>query len=363
MPAEKEYVQWLTSVSGIGYARCRQLLAHFGSAQAVWEASQTELLQTPFVTNKMASEILASKKNYSFGEQADFLKRHGIRTIHVSDPEYPRELLQIYDPPHLLYAKGQFSPADSKAISVVGSRNPTNYGVLVTNKLCAELAAGGVTIVSGLARGIDTAAHEAALHAGGRTIAVLAGGILRVYPAQNRSLANRISRQGLLLSEFHPLAETRPGMFPVRNRIIAGISRGVLVVEAGRKSGSLITADLALEQSRDVLAVPGPITSPLSRGTNDLIRQGAKMVTSVDDIWEEYPDWRANHRGNASQAGHLTDGEKRLLDLIGYGCVHMDQLLRISQLPRGELHRTLLEMELKGLVRQMPGQMYMRQDV
>ncbi|WP_018132574.1 DNA-processing protein DprA [Effusibacillus pohliae] len=361
MRTESEYVQWLMSVPGVGYLRCRRLLERFGSAEAVWDAAEPELLQVASITPNIAREICRSKRTYSFREQADFLSRSGIRVIHQTDPEYPPVLLQIPDPPHILFVKGEFSPTDQRSIAVVGARNATNYGLLVTNKLCTELAAGGVTIISGLAIGIDATAHAAALQAGGRTIAVLACGLLRVYPPQNRLLAERISRQGVLLSEFSPFTHAHPGMFPIRNRLIAGLARGVLVVEAARKSGSLITADQALEQGRDVFAVPGPITSPLSQGTNDLIRQGAKMITGVEEIWEEYPDWCANQYPVKSTGSvRMTAEERILLDTIGYGAVHVEHLLRACRLPKGEVHRLLLELELKGLIRQMPGQMYMR---
>ncbi|MFC4768773.1 DNA-processing protein DprA [Effusibacillus consociatus] len=364
MRTEKEYVQWLMSVPRVGYLRCRKLLEQFGSAEAVWEAPAQELLQVPSVTRNVAEEILVSRQSYSFQEQADFLKRTGIRVLHKKDPEYPLFLLQIHDPPHILYVKGEFTLLDDKAIGVVGTRTPTNYGVLVTKNLCTELASAGVTIVSGLARGIDAIAHEAALQAGGTTIAVLAGGVENIYPPQNSSLARRICKQGLLISEFPPLASAHPGMFPVRNRIISGLSRAILVVEAARKSGSLITADQALEQCRDVFAVPGPITSPLSQGTNDLIREGAKIITGVADIWEEYPDWQANYSHKMKdEAFQLNPEERQLLETIGYGGVHLDHLIRVSQLSQGEVYRLLLEMELKGLVKQLPGQMYMRSSV
>jgi DNA processing protein len=364
MRQEKEYLHWLLGVPRIGYLRCLRLLNHFGSAETVWEANEADFQNVPSISQKEVSAILTSRQTYSFAEQEQFLKRHSIRLLDRNDPEYPPLLLQIFDPPHLLYIQGELLPEDEHALAVVGSRHPTNYGSLVTNKLTSELAVAGITIVSGLAKGIDALAHEAALQANGRTIAVLAGGLLNLYPSENKPLARRIVQQGALLSEFHPLAPAHPGMFPVRNRIISGISRAVLIMEAARKSGSLITADQAIEQSRDVFAVPGPITSPLSQGTNDLIRQGARLVTGMEDIWEEYPDWRPVS-GDLSTASPIpmSPEEKRLLDLIGYGAVHAEHLLRSANLAVGTVYRLLLEMELKGWVKQMPGQMYMKGNV
>lgn len=363
MQSEKEYLHWLMSVPRIGYLRCRRLLDHFGSAQEVWEAGESDFHGIQAVSRNEVKEIFASKQTFSFDQEKQFLKRHGIRLLHQSDPEYPRLLLQIFDPPHMLYIQGELLPQDEKALAVVGSRQATNYGFLVTKKLSSELAIGGITIVSGLAKGIDTVAHEAALQVNGRTVAVLAGGLLNPYPAQNKLLARQIIKQGALLSEFHPLAHAHPGMFPVRNRIISGLARAVVIVEAARKSGSLITADQALEQSRDVFAVPGPITSPLSQGTNDLIRQGAKLIGGAEDIWEEYPDWKSNSSSRSVGLSTLTIEEKQLLDLIGYGAVHAEHLFRSGNLPVREVYRLLLEMELKGIIKQMPGQMYVRSDV
>lgn len=364
MEVEKEYVHWLLSVPRIGYVRCKNLLDHFGTAEAVWHASNKELCQVPSIKVLEAEAVQSSRKDYSFEQERGFLERERIQILHTDDPLYPSSLLQIHDPPHILYSKGNFSKQDEKSIAIVGSRQASNYGFLVAKKLSAELAAGGVTIISGLARGIDSIAHEACLAAGGRTIAVLAGGLLNVYPTQNRILSEKIARQGVVVSEFHPLTPAHPGMFPIRNRIISGLSRAVLVVEAAQKSGSLITADQALEQGRDVFAVPGPITSPLSQGTNELIRQGAKLISSGDDVWEEYPEWKTNStRKTISSSVPISSEEKRLLSIIGYGGVHTDHLLKSGSGSVGEIHRMLLELELKGLVKQLPGHIYIRSDV
>ncbi|BCJ85249.1 DNA-processing protein DprA [Effusibacillus dendaii] len=363
MPTEKEYVQWLLAVPQIGHVRCQKLLESFESAAAVWEASSEELRQIPSMTAKTADEIQRSKRVYSFQQEADFLKRNGITVIHRTDPDYPQALLSIFDPPHILYVKGKLTAQDHRSIAVVGTRSPTSYGILVTRKICSELSAGGITIVSGLAYGIDTVAHEAAIQSGGRTLAVLAGGLARIYPVQNQPLARQIIQQGALISEFHPLTPVQPNLFPVRNRIISGLSRGVLVTEAARKSGSLITADLALEQGRDVFAVPGPITSPQSFGTNDLIRQGAKITGGSQDIWEEYPEWETNDSKKDLQSVSLTQLERQIVEIIGYGGVSLNQLLNSCRIPSADLYQILLAMELKGVVKRLPGQMYMRDNV
>lgn len=362
MPTEKEFVHWLLGVPTIGFLRSRKLLEYFGAAEAVWHASQHDLENVPAISPKHAALIAASKPKYSFKREAAILEQAGITIFHHTDPDYPQPLLELHDPPNILYVKGEWRNSDEKAIAVVGARQATNYGRMVTKKLAEELAAGGVTIISGMAKGIDTNAHEAALLAGGRTIAVMAGGLYNIYPAHNRQLALRIVQHGALISEFHPQAAPHPGMFPVRNRIISGLSRAVLITEAARKSGSLITADQALDQNRDILSVPGPITSPLSQGTNDLIRQGAKLISSVEDIWNEYPEWRPAIRMEKKSV-QLTIEEKYVIETIGFGGVHLEQLLRVSNLAPAELHHLLLGLELKGIIKQMPGMIYMRSSV
>jgi DNA processing protein len=359
---EKGYILWLSRVPGIGAIRLKRLREFYGSAKAVWKYAETnELLNIQGITSAIAQAIIESRREFSIEEEIQRLTKMGVNFCVIGDPDYPTPLLSLYDPPPILYMKGKWLPQDEKALAVVGSRKTTNYGQLVTRKLITELVHYGVTIISGLARGIDSHAHEAALQANGRTIAVLAGGCARIYPRENHRLAQRISENGALISEYPPETDVRAGQFPARNRIISGLSKGVIIVEAGRKSGALITADQALDQGRDVFAVPGPITSPNSQGTNELIKQGAKMVTSIDDILEEYKSW-IDHKKKAN-GQTATMFSHPVIDLIGYGAVHVDHLYRNLNLSLPELHKLLLHLELSGVIRALPGGYYTRGDV
>ncbi|MGZ4123799.1 MAG: DNA-processing protein DprA, partial [Tumebacillaceae bacterium] len=289
----------------------------------------------------------------------------GIRFVSMLDVEYPASLRQMYDPPAGLFIAGQFPPCGAQALAVVGSRKPTTYGRGVTQKLVEECALQGLTIVSGLARGIDTIAHEAAIQAGGQTVAVLGSGLLNIYPRENVHLAERIAAgNGAVISEWHPLMVGKPGNFPVRNRIIAGLSQATLVVEAGEKSGSLITADQALEQGRDVYAIPGPITSPQSAGTNRLIQQGAKLVLSGEDMLEDYGKsgvglFAAPPVERVSVERVSVEREALfLLESIGHGDVHLDELLARTGWEAGRLHTWLLRLQVQGKIAALPGGKY-----
>lgn len=279
--------------------------------------------------------------------------------IEIGDPNYPGLLKEIHDPPRRLWAQGDCDFSGT-LIAVVGARDCTTYGEKVAYDLARALARAGVTVVSGLAYGIDTAAHRGALDGGGKTIAVLGCGIDQDYPARNRTLKEKISAQGTILSEFEPGTEAAPWTFPKRNRIVSGISRGVVVVEAGVKSGSLITADFALQQGRDVFAVPGPITSPQSEGANRLIQNGAKLVMSVQDILDEL--------GSSAQLPLITrpmapleedDSEpedaKKILRLLGNGSKHMDDLIAGSGIAVEKMSGVLVDLEIRGKIGSLPG--------
>ena len=266
--------------------RLRRLLDAFGDARHAWEASAHELAAAG-LQGRALSALLEARRQFDPERELRRLDQAGVQAVTIDDPTYPRRLREIYAAPPVLFVRGQLQPEDDLAVAVVGTRRATAYGKIVTEQLAGELASGGVTIVSGFARGIDTHAHRAALDAGGRTIAVFACGLDVIYPPENRDLAGRVARQGALVSE-HALG-TRPEAtnFPARNRIVSGISRATLVVEAGERSGALITAQFALDQGRDVLAVPGPITAPSSAGANRLIQDGARLVASAADVRAE----------------------------------------------------------------------------
>ena len=288
----------------------------------------------------------------------------GAHIITYNSPEYPENLKNIYDPPPYLYVKGEIKKDDAAAIAVVGSRSASEYGMKVTEEISRSLAARGITIISGMARGIDSCAHQAALSALGRTIAVLGSGIDVVYPPENKKLYSAIAAQGAVVSEYPMGTEPNSYNFPARNRIISGLSQGVLVIEASPKSGSLITARLALEQGRDVFAVPGNVYSFKSRGTNSLLRSGAKLVETARDILEELPFAAAGpaqkEKAEDSRINSLGPEVKKVYALIQEAPVHIDELLLQSKLSNGKLSSVLLDLELTGLIKQQPGKRFIR---
>ncbi len=281
------------------------------------------------------------------------LEKYGVRTLTWHDDDFPSRLKEIYDCPPLLYVKGSLLPADEWCLAVVGSRRASIYGRQVTDEIVADLARSNITIVSGLAKGIDTMAHRSALDAGGRSIAVFASGLDTVYPHENTSLARSLSQQGALISEYPLGTRPRPDNFPRRNRILSGLSPGVLVIEAGESSGALITAHLALEQNREVFAVPGSILSPASRGTNLLIQEGAKLVRNYTDILVELNYTQVAQQMEMTELIPASDTESLLLNGLTGEPTHIDDICRASSLPIATVSSTLSMMELKGLVKQV----------
>ncbi len=344
-------------VQGIGPAKTRALLDHFGDLGAAWHAS-ADALRAAGLDRRALANLLETRRTLDLEAEMARLERAGLRLITWESPDYPPLLAEIPDPPPLLYVKGELRPEDRWALAVVGTRRATAYGRQVTETLVGELARNRITIVSGLARGIDRHAHQAALAAGGRTIAVLGHGLDQVYPPEHRRLAAQIVEAGALISEY-PLG-TRPeaGNFPPRNRIISGLSLGVLVVEAGLRSGALITADYAAEQGRDVFAVPGNITARSSRGTNRLIQDGAKMVLEARDILEELNMTMVAQHVEVQMALPENETEARLLSHLSMEPLHVDEIARDLALPIAEVSSTLALMELKGMVRQVGGMHY-----
>ncbi len=297
-------------------------------------------------------------------EQLDRAARAGARLVCVGDNGYPALLRAMSAPPPFLLVRGEMREEDALALAIVGSRHATPYGVEAAERLAAELSARGVTIVSGFARGIDTAAHRGALAAGGRTIAVLGSGVDVIYPPENRKLVSRVLERGALVSQFPMATAALPGHFPVRNRTIAGLTLGTIVVEAAERSGALITAGCAGELGREVFAVPGPITSETSRGVNRLIQDGAKLVQRWEDVVGELPElWRRcmKEPDTARTPALPPEGdEERLFQLVGSEPVDIDQLIERSGVSSGRTAALLLTLELKGWVRQLPGQRYMK---
>lgn len=281
-----------------------------------------------------------------------------VKYVTLLDADYPENLKTIFDPPPVLYYRGELKAEDALAVAIVGSRRATPYGRESATRLARELARAGVTVVSGLARGIDSCAHRGALAGGGRTLAVLGSGLDVIYPPENARLYAEIAENGAVISEFPLGTAPEPGHFPRRNRVISGLSRAVVVVEAARTSGSLITADCALEQGREVLAVPGPITSPMSWGTNNLIKQGAKLLQEVTDVLSTLglPSPGVEEAAKPD----LTTQEEKVYSFFSERALHIDELVHLSGLTVQEVTAILMMLELKGLVRQLPGKMFCR---
>lgn len=344
-------------VPAIGPARVRALLDFFGDLETAWGASAAEL-KAAGLDRRAVQNLLEYRRKLDLDAELERLHAAGIRVLTWEDTDYPSLLRHIHNPPVLLYVRGSLEPADEWAVAVVGTRRASVYGREVTRRLAGDLAASGITIVSGLARGIDTQAHKAALEAGGRTIAVLGHGLDRVYPSENRKLAREIAQHGALVTEYALGVPPEGGNFPARNRIISGLSLGAVVVEAGENSGALITADFAVEQGREVFAVPGNIFHRGAAGTNRLIQQGAKAVTSVIDVLEELNLTMVAQHREVQAIVPENETEALLLQHLSEEPVHVDELKRESGLSITTVSSTLALMELKGMVRQVGGMNY-----
>ena len=356
-------IQWLglKSVPGVGNRLFLHLIEHFESPKKVFSAPRVELLKVEGVSDRLVPVIQRYKIPKEVKEDLSLAQKNGIKIITFSDPDYPSILRHIHDPPPVLYVRGKVH-GDSLNIAIVGSRNPTSYGRTVTERLSGDLAQRGFTVVSGMARGIDAAAHIGALATEGKTVAVLGSGMGTIYPAENKRLFYRIAESGAVISEFPFLTPPDAHNFPVRNRIISGLSLGTVIVEATHRSGSLITARLAAEQGREVFAVPGSITSFKSMGTHRLIKQGAKLVEHVEDILEELnldqpiPSIDTKEK----PAIPLTPEEKKILNELSPYPVHIDKLVRSLSLSPALVSGLLLQLELKGLITQSPGKLFAR---
>ncbi|MFW6011194.1 MAG: DNA-processing protein DprA [Desulfosalsimonas sp.] len=358
----------LRHLPGVGPLIFKRLLDCFGSPENVFAASGRELGKIEGIAEKSIRAVIHTDFSGAAKSDVAFCKKSGCRIITLNDEEYPYRLAGIPDPPPYLYALGRRLPS-VPAIAVVGTRNSTRYGGSMARRLSADLAAMGFVIVSGMARGIDSAAHLGALDAGGETIAVLGSGLSVIYPPENRRLYYRIAESGAVISELPPKELPNPYNFPARNRIISGMSLGTVVVEAAKKSGSLITARLAAEQGREVFAVPGNINSSKSTGAHDLLKQGAKLVEKAEDIVEELAPlivsgysgaggFSGAGRGATEKSGDLTAEESRVYDALDPYPAHIDDLSRRLNMEAGSLLALLLNLELKGMAVQMPGKYF-----
>lgn len=358
MPNDSKYF-WVAFnlVKGIGSARLRTLLEYFGDIETAWHASENQLV-TAGLSPRLADGILQVHASGQLERIWALIEEKHIQVLTWEDPAYPQRLLEIDQPPPVLYVRGEIQENDSWAVALVGTRRATAYGRQVAEELASGLAVQGVTVVSGLARGIDAIAHQSALRAGGRTIGVLGSGVDQIYPPEHARLATEMLSHGAVVSDYAPGTAPEAGNFPPRNRIISGLSLGVVIVEASEKSGALITASFAAEQRRAVFAVPGGIYSPQSKGTNRLIQEGAQIVLDVKDILEALSLTQVSHYQTARTLLPENAMEAQLYQLLGNEPLHVDEIRQHAGLPIEQVSATLTMMELKGMVRQVGGMNY-----
>ena len=373
----ERYTYWLAVMltPGVGSRLSAELLKHYGTPERVFAASKTEL-ESCGLPGPVSSAIASGGPLKAAEQELEKIRQQGCRLLAWDEPDYPALLKEIYDPPVLLYYRGDASVLSTQSIAMVGARSPSPYGRQVAERLAEDLAARGLTIVSGLARGIDTCGHRGALKAGGKTIAVLGCGIDVDYPKENRKLRTEIEQNGCLVTEFLLGTFPAPQNFPIRNRIVAGLSWGAIVVEGGRYSGSLITGRLAMEYNRQVYGVPGNITNQRAAAPNLLIKQGAKLVETWEDVVEELPTpirseilerlAAAEAAGQAVQeelplADNLSAAGKKVFGVLKADeAFHVDHLVEAAGLSPGEVLTVLLELEMKGMIRQLPGKNFLR---
>jgi len=351
----------LALISGVGPLARQRLMTQFGSPERILHASSSELQDVQGIGPKLARRIASARTEIDVDAQIELARDNNVGILLESSECYPPLLAEIDDPPGVLFTRGSLLPVDQLAVGIVGTRHATRYGINQTTKLATSLAKAGITVVSGMARGIDTAAHRAALAAGGRTIAVLANGVLKPYPPENAELAEEIAQQGCVLSEVAPTMPPVSGMFPQRNRIISGLSLGSIVVEAADRSGALITARHAWEQNREVFAVPGPVDSRLSNGPHRLIRDGAKLVMTIDDVLEELgPLAHAARREDGTTIRvpaevSLNEVEQNVLQAIQPEGSLIDEVTQTSGLPVHRVLSTISVLEMRSLIRRIGG--------
>ncbi len=357
MTDPRQYWVGFNLVKGIGAVRLKSLLDRFGSAEAAWRAPADEL-RTAGLSPKIIENLLKVRSEVSLETVWSRIQAQGNQVLTWDDDAYPRRLREIDQPPPVLYVRGSLKAEDEWAVAIVGTRRITAYGRQMTEEIAATLASNGVTVVSGLARGVDAVAHQAALAAGGRTLAVLGSGVDVIYPPEHHKLAERIIEHGALLSDYPPGTQPDGINFPPRNRIISGLSLAVVVVEAGDKSGALITAGFAAEQGRDVFAVPGNINAPQSAGCNRLIRDGARPLLSPKEVLESLDlTYVAEHK-TARAALPANAIEARIMGLLGAQPLHVDEIRNQADFPIDQVSAALVLMELKGMVRQVGGMHY-----
>lgn len=356
----------LSLIPGIGSKTLRELILHFGNAEALWEADEQSLLAVKGLGPKTVAALIAGRRSLDPAHEWERIMNQGIDIFAFTDEKYPRLLKEIPDAPALLYVRGNYSWEEKPLIAIVGSRKFTTYGEQAAYRFATDLASAGYVVVSGLAFGIDSIAHKAALAAGCETLSVLGSGVddASIAPQSHLSLAKAIMERGALISEYPPGTRANEGTFPARNRIMAGMSRGTLVIEAAEQSGTLITARLALDYNREVFAVPGSIFSPASLGTNTLIKAGAKIAASVQDILEEFPLPERvpapAHSASLEKNISLSEGESAILKILSHEPIHVDKIIKATRLETPSVTSALTLLEMKGLARNIGGMHYIK---
>ena len=362
---ERLYYLAFSLIEGIGPVRFKLLLEYFGNAKKAWEGDKSEYEKIS-LNQKLIDQIVEKRKKFNLEAYSLELAKREISFLTVSDPDYPALLCQISDPPFVIFTKGRIIKKDILAVGVVGTRYPTVYGREITERIASDLAISGVTIVSGMARGVDSIAHRAALEVGGRTVAVLGCGIDIIYPPENKQLYFDITHNGAIVSEFPPGILVTRGLFPARNRIISGLSRGIIVTEGARDSGSLITAGEAAKQGREVFAVPGSVTNPMSAAPISLLRDGAKIITNAKDVLDEFGiiyDTLENCQPNANQPVRKkfrseSPIEEAIFSILVGGGAHIDELVRkLGERPE-EVLPTITLMEMQGKIKNVGNMTY-----
>jgi DNA processing protein len=354
---DKKFWIGFNLIKGIGAVRMQGLVAYFGDLESAWRASKADLAEAGLGL-KVIERVIQARENVDLDKVWEKIEKQGIKILTWQDEVYPLRLKEINQPPPVLYIRGEYLPDDLFAVAVVGTRRVTPYGRQITEELSSFLAANGMTVISGLARGVDSVAHKSALKAGGRTIGILGSGVDRIYPPEHRGLAEQMMESGAIISDYAPGTPPDASNFPPRNRIISGLSLAVVVIEAGETSGALITAEFAAEQGREVFAVPGSILAPQSKGTNKLIQSGALPLLSVNDLMQALDITRVGEQKAARKVVPGDAIEAKLLSVLGNEPLHVDEIRNQSELPIEKVSSVLALMELKGMVRQVGGMNY-----
>jgi DNA processing protein len=354
---DKRYWIGFNLIKGIGAVRMQALVQHFGDLEDAWKAQPADLAQAGLGL-KVIERIVQAREQVDLEKVWKKIESQNIHILTWEDEAYPQRLKEIDQPPPVLYLRGDYLPDDLFAVAIVGTRRATPYGRQITEELASFLAAHGITVVSGLARGIDAIAHQTALKAGGRTIGVLGSGVDKIYPPEHRALADKMIESGAIISDYAPGTPPDATNFPPRNRIISGLSLAVVVIEAGETSGALITAEFAAEQGREIFAVPGSILAPQSKGTNKLIQNGALPLLSVNDLMQALDLTRMGDHKAARKIIPADETEARLMSVLSLEPLHVDEIRNQTELPIEKVSATLALMELKGMVRQVGGMNY-----